>query len=132
MEQVQIDELLRPEARPLPYETLDGQQRTGFDRGVTLLYAALQASDRASHVTGQATGGPGHVYLDHRRSSRTILVSGHRGTGKTTLMLSLAEHLAPRTGRTQAPPNTEGRLRTRSTSPVSLKRYASGWSGLRL
>ena len=86
-------ETLRPEARPLPYPELDRQQQAALDRVVGLLTAAAQdakalaAADRETRSVPASPAGP---YLDSNRCSRNILVSGERGTGKTTLMLSLA------------------------------------------
>jgi DNA polymerase III delta prime subunit len=89
-------ETLRPEARPLPYPELDRQQQAALDRVVGLLTAAAQdakalaAADRETRSVPPSPAGP---YLDSNRCSRNILVSGERGTGKTTLMLSLARAL---------------------------------------
>jgi hypothetical protein len=90
------DETLRPEARPLPYARLDQQQQAAVDRVVGLLTAAAQdAKDLAdaSRETRSAQEPPAGPYLDATRRSRNILLGGERGTGKTTLMLSLAKVL---------------------------------------
>jgi hypothetical protein len=90
-----LGSLLRPEARPLAYQQLDQQQQQAFRRLVALLEGAT-SRDRAASPRPRA-GGVGrpspNIFLDHARSSRTILVSGRRGTGKTTLLLSLADAL---------------------------------------
>ena len=92
-----IDSLLRPEARPLTYQQLDQQQKQAFRRMVTLLDSATSGARPANDR--RPADGPGRpsrgIFLDHARSSRTILVSGRRGTGKTTLLLSLADALTP-------------------------------------
>ncbi len=89
--------VLRPEARPLPYAQLDNQQQVALERVVGLLTTALQAapaptSDRVSAV--QPLPAPSGPYLESTRYSRNILIGGERGTGKTTLMMSLASVLA--------------------------------------
>ena len=95
-------EVLRPEARPLPYTELDEQQQVALERVVGLLTAAgttaaqitpspaLDRVARATRTTPAQTG----PYLEPNRCSRNILLSGERGTGKTTLMLSLARVLS--------------------------------------
>lgn len=97
-------EVLRPEARPLPYGRLDRQQQTAFVRMVKLLMAATvdagQASSAPSTDEAALSGWAGSAvplgpFRPAGRSSRNILVSGGRGTGKTTLMLSLARALTP-------------------------------------
>lgn len=95
-------ETLRPEARPLPYSRLDPQQQTALTRIVSLLTAATTDAAAALETSpsGDATRGtrgvpapPSGPYVESARSSRNLLVSGERGTGKTTLMLSLASTL---------------------------------------
>ena len=91
-------EVLRPEARPIPYAQLDKQQQAALDRVVGLLTTAARAaqppsSDREARPAQATLTGP---YLESARCSRNILLSGERGTGKTTLMLSLAKVLSTR------------------------------------
>ena len=88
--------LLRPEARPLPYADLDRQQQAAFGRVVELLSDAVTRvpSARRPSPTGSIAPLPTGPFLEHERSSRHVLVSGERGTGKTTLLLSLAHALA--------------------------------------
>ncbi|GAA0464663.1 hypothetical protein Ade02nite_31710 [Paractinoplanes deccanensis] len=86
---------LRPEARPALYTELDSRQQEGFRRVVDILAAAAQGTG-ATGATSELGGvHPGRVrpFLELNRTSRTVLVSGQRGTGKTTLMLSLARAL---------------------------------------
>ncbi len=89
-------ETLRPEARPLPYAHLDKQQQEAVDRVVGLLTAAAQDAkvladaNREARSAEKVTAGP---YLDASRCSRNLLLGGDRGTGKTTLMMSLAKVL---------------------------------------
>ena len=89
-------EILRPEARPLPYGQLDKQQQEAVDRVVGLLTASAQdakALADAARQTRSAQETQAGPYLDSTRCSRNILLGGERGTGKTTLMLSLAKVL---------------------------------------
>jgi hypothetical protein len=90
-------EILRPEARPLPYAQLDEQQQAALERVIGLFATAVQAAPgpapgRVRAV--QALQAPSGPYLESARSSRNILIGGERGTGKTTLMLSLASVFA--------------------------------------
>jgi hypothetical protein len=90
-------EALRPEARPLPYDQLDDQQKAALVRAVGLLTTAAHAAqrsapDREVPVAQTAPAGP---YLESNQWSRNILIGGERGTGKTTLMLSLSRVLSP-------------------------------------
>ncbi len=99
-------EVLRPEARPLKYAELDEQQQVAMQRVVGLLTAASTTAAQTAPSPGCRSGGsrdpatPAQTgpYLEPNRCSRNILVSGERGTGKTTLMLSLAG-CSPRAGR---------------------------------
>jgi hypothetical protein len=82
--------MLRPEARPLEFDELDQQQQDGFRRVVDLLASAASAVRGLEDVRSGQTGKRG-PFIEQDRSSRTVLVSGQRGTGKTTLALSLTE-----------------------------------------
>ena len=90
---------LRPEARPLPYAELDGQQQAALTRVVGLLKTATDAvqppaRDRQAPSAPAIQATPAGPYLESTRCSRNILIGGERGTGKTTLMLSLARLLS--------------------------------------
>ncbi|WP_306208076.1 AAA family ATPase [Actinoplanes sp. RD1] len=87
------DARLRPEARPLSYQSLDHQQRAAFDRIVGLLRRAAEAPGVAQ-PKGRRDQGAG-PFLDRDRAATTVLVGGQRGTGKTTLLLSLFQALGP-------------------------------------
>jgi hypothetical protein len=99
--QAGYEEVLRPEARPLEYAQLDAHQQRAFTRIIGLLTAATATAAQPPPMSnldrlgggGRAAVTPG-PYLESARSSRNILISGERGTGKTTLMLSLAKALA--------------------------------------
>ena len=80
---------LRPEARAVDPGKLDLRQKAAFDKIMRLLA-------EASGVVGrpELQVKPERPYLDAERSSRTALIYGRRGTGKTTLLLSLLKTLA--------------------------------------
>lgn len=78
---------LRPEARSVPWCQLDSAQRDALGRMIALLNAALNDLHAQK---GRREPGPGLV-LDSDRSSRNVFLSGERGTGKTTVLLSLRE-----------------------------------------
>ena len=74
----------RPEARPFHWKTLDVGQRRAFEEVVHHLHAAV---GHASY--GKASNDAWPFRLDRGRVNRNILVSGDRGIGKSSLMLSL-------------------------------------------
>jgi len=119
--------LLRPEARPLSYSQLDRQQQHAFRRIVALFEGA--ASGDRSPSDRWRTDGPGRpslgIFLDHARSSRTILIGGSRGTGKTTLLLSLADALTP--GSILPQPDVEPELSGQLTKPLESLRRRLVW-----
>jgi hypothetical protein len=80
---------LRPEAQPVAYKGLDPRQQKAFARVVELFDAAVADVDSTGDAPAKRIG----PFLDQHRSSRTVLVSGERGTGKTTLLLSLVQAL---------------------------------------
>ena len=71
--------LLRPEARPFSWEELNESQRDAFERIVDLMGNAVQNIDQNENQLGHS----------HFRSNQTLLLSGDRGMGKTSLMYSL-------------------------------------------
>jgi hypothetical protein len=91
----QPDTELRPEARPRPFTALDPQQKAAFCRVVDLLYAATVAAPKLGGDAPPTRAGVPQI-PDLDRSGRNILVDGERGTGKTTLLLSLARALLRR------------------------------------
>lgn len=76
-------ERLRPEARPTHLSQLYDDQRKAFDKIVALLTTAVN-----DPATPDQTRRP-MPFLDPNRSSRAILIDGQRGTGKTTLLMTL-------------------------------------------
>ena len=71
--------LLRPEARPYNWESLNHSQQKAFERIVALMINAVQDIDQRDSQSK----------LTQIRSNQTILLTGDRGMGKTSLMLSL-------------------------------------------
>jgi hypothetical protein len=81
---------LRPEARPLRFADLDEQQRKAFVQVVNLLFGATEA---VRSVNGAGSTRPTRPFANGHLPTRSILVDGERGMGKTTLLLSLEEAL---------------------------------------
>jgi hypothetical protein len=93
---------LRPEAVPLSYKDLDVSQRRAFNRLVLMLEeatigrrsnAALAQDElnEARVTTASAAHTTGRPRVETDRRSRVAFVSGARGTGKTTMLLSLLQ-----------------------------------------
>ena len=80
---------LRPEARPASWKDLDQTQQDGFVKIVKMLGEAIGELD-TGHRANQAV-----AWLSSNRKSRSVFLSGGRGTGKTTLLTSLTT-LTPR------------------------------------
>ncbi len=85
-----MKEQLRPEAQAVQYRELDSFQMKAFDRVTGLLSAAVEGVP--PDVSGAAAAPSGRRPAT-RRTSRNILLQGGRGTGKTTLLLSLMRAL---------------------------------------
>jgi hypothetical protein len=81
------DRQLRPEARPLDWKSLDPEQRNAFREIVAWLNTAV--SDLQSRNARE--GGDHESWLDLERSSRILMLSGERGSGKTTALLSVIQ-----------------------------------------
>ncbi|MGH9891707.1 MAG: hypothetical protein ACREA0_06940, partial [bacterium] len=84
---------LRPEARPVEYSKLDKSQREAFDGLVGMLAATLEEL-RTLDALKRTTAAQGFratpAWLDYRLSSRMAFLHGDRGTGKSSVLLSLA------------------------------------------
>ncbi|MCQ0988814.1 hypothetical protein [Jiella marina] len=80
---------LRQEAKPVRYVELGSRQRDAFRRILFMLRESVLQLDGAS---ASAEAMPS--WMVDNRSSRIAFLSGARGTGKTTAMLSLAFELA--------------------------------------
>jgi|GEM_PF-4649443 len=83
---------LRREACPLGYADLDEKQKEGFDRIVAALNEAVELLEPASAKRKPLarSWNPWKPKTDKR--SNLLFLSGERGTGKTTLMLSMFGH----------------------------------------
>jgi hypothetical protein len=81
---------LRPEARPIGWEVLNEAQKGAFRKIVTLLSDALPPSSRQEEAASGVRRGVDE-WLSDDRSSRTIFLDGGRGSGKTTILLSLMQ-----------------------------------------
>jgi hypothetical protein len=79
---------LRPEARPLSWENLNKAQREALERIVRLMHDSLPARSRPPEQ-GSGVRRSVDEWLSTDRSSRTIFLDGGRGSGKTTILLSL-------------------------------------------
>jgi hypothetical protein len=84
---------LRPEARPLPWRRLNASQQDVFRKILQAMDEARCDLDRADRSTGsdRASTPPPNLLqqTDRFRSSRLIFLSGQRGTGKSTVLISL-------------------------------------------
>jgi hypothetical protein len=77
---------LRTEAIPLKYAALNAAQRQAMATIVGLLHTAVgQLRQGREAVPASAR----HFPLDFDRSSRIVMLSGERGTGKTTVLVSI-------------------------------------------
>ena len=74
---------LRPEAQPVAsFSLLFPTQQEAFEWVVVLI------ADASNQIDSEPTASGG--WLDRRRTSRTAQISGPRGTGKTTVMATVA------------------------------------------
>jgi hypothetical protein len=90
---------LRPEARPFTRNSLTESQRQIFDKVVSLLQDALTQLDQNQKEAEDAAKFPTRLQPQTRRINPVIMVSGGRGTGKTSLLLTLQrEVILPQTG----------------------------------
>ena len=78
---------LRPEARSVPWRQLDGEQRRAVKRMISLLNESVSDLTNAGERGASKT----EFVLDGDRTSRIAFLSGERGTGKTTVLLSIKE-----------------------------------------
>ncbi|MCI0628310.1 MAG: hypothetical protein L0387_42775 [Acidobacteria bacterium] len=86
--------LLRQEAKPLLWSALNGAQQEAFNKVVSLL------AETVKEIDDQNTKPANTGYGDYRRISRIAYLDGERGTGKTTVFLSIYEECK----RDDAPP----------------------------
>jgi len=82
---------LRPEARPRGWEEFDQAQQEAFRKVIGLLKAAADELERPQRYSLERSKLP--IRLDPNRQNRVIFLYGDRGTGKTTVLLSLLQAL---------------------------------------
>jgi hypothetical protein len=83
---------LRPEANPLHFCALTPTQQEAYRRLAGMLAGA------AASIGPPAPAAAGGIALEFDRKSRVAVVSGGRGTGKTTAVLSLVRDVVAGTG----------------------------------
>jgi hypothetical protein len=94
----------RPEALPLRWQLLSEQQQAAVDRLAGWLLDAMSSLDarpRARHAEA------GSAELDYDRRSQITFVDGDRGTGKTSVLLTLRALTSNGYGRTGLPSTAE-------------------------
>ena len=89
---------LRPEARAVERGKLDPHQQVAFAKIMNLLEGGGRGRRSQGDRLERPKAKPERPYLEAERSSRTALIYGRRGTGKTTLLLSLLKALADPSG----------------------------------
>jgi len=81
---------LRAEAAAFPVEALTVTQGEAFKRIVSLIAEAVEALKHAPRGGAETEiGGQLPSWLDLSRSNRTVLLTGDRGSGKTSVLFSL-------------------------------------------
>ena len=83
-----MSQILRPEARPITWQFLDSSQKAATRTIAGLLKAAIDGlplPGRSTEPVDEIT----QWVIDEDRSNRVAFLSGERGTGKTTVLLSL-------------------------------------------
>ena len=94
---------LRPEARPFRRASLTESQKQIFEKVVSLLRDALKQLDRNQLDTASVAGFPARLHPQSRRINPVIMVTGGRGTGKTSLLLTLQHEVIVPTESTADP-----------------------------
>jgi hypothetical protein len=93
---------LRAEAQPGDFARLDHDQQAAFRKLVQSL------SDACSEVNSASDGKLKSDRYTAQRHSRTFLIDGTRGSGKTTVLLSVAQQTSPGAGKSVSEPLPEG------------------------
>jgi energy-coupling factor transporter ATP-binding protein EcfA2 len=88
---VRSDVFLRPEAGPIPFDSLPSRLQRALEKIVDSLRAAADAA-KAHRATSKDRG------IDLNRASRLFFVSGEPGSGKSTLYLTLRAILSSEEG----------------------------------
>jgi hypothetical protein len=87
------DQHLRPEANPVTFANLYPGQKTAYRRLAEML---AEAVDELPARREKFPRDPGALHLDFSRKTRVALLSGGRGTGKTSALLSLINDITRR------------------------------------
>ena len=85
-----VERPLRPEAMPFSWDSLHESQKEGFRRIVGAMAQAARMIERASLAGAGSTAKSGSTAAeDSQRTSHTLLLSGERGTGKTSVLFTV-------------------------------------------
>ena len=95
--------VLRPEACPLAYDRLDTSQKDGFVRITQALQDAVDSLPDKRPKPEQPANQWNPWMPEKDRKSKVVFLSGERGTGKTTLMLTVLQHFLDQDGSKIAP-----------------------------
>ena len=91
---------LRPEARPLTWSRLSSSQREAFTSIAGLIFSAInELPMKQGNYQGESAQSS-RMAMDSHRSNNVVMLSGKRGTGKTSLFLSIRNVLNPARSRT--------------------------------
>ncbi len=106
---------LRPEARPLPLDDLHPSQKTAFWEIVNAIRQAAFRPENKNYDDSCAPVAKGATYVEDSRTNQVLFLSGERGTGKTSLLLTVQREIRPRNPEPQSsntsPNETLGSLR---------------------
>ena len=83
---------LRTEAEPVRWTGLTLDQKNGLEKLVNLIYASVNDLNHRDNPPSMIP------WLSENNRSRLTFIDGRRGTGKTTLMLTLCKLISGRTG----------------------------------
>ncbi len=84
--------ILRPEARPFRYEGLYTSQREAFEKIIRAMASATKAIDHR----GMQVAPTIMPNIEQDRTNRTVFLSGERGTGKSSVLLTVQYYLSDR------------------------------------
>jgi predicted AAA+ superfamily ATPase len=84
---------IRPEARPVKWEKLNEAQQEAFEHMVNLIAEDIERLPGYSSQEPDTQDPFG--WLDKDRANRLVFLHGKRGTGKTTILVSLVKATTP-------------------------------------
>lgn len=83
---------IRPEARPLGWSKMDLQQQQAFRRVVEMIEEATRSLPKGDQRSGASPSlNDPADWISRDRSTKTVFLSGGRGSGKSSVLLSLIE-----------------------------------------